>query len=170
MCRHGSSRRSARTWKMFAPSAKSVIAEARLVRVTRTSRKPRSARRNPVRSRRGMRTPPKIASRDGLTVADVELHQLLTDRGWVVIDRVDEVATFNWPPSAPDQEHEFTYLIIDLRGERGAGPPYRVSVVSGDRLMYEAGSALVADLDTIEAARCAGCMPCPHEACWVAAH
>jgi hypothetical protein len=63
---------------------------------------------------------------------------------------------YDWSPSAPDEGHEFTYLIIDLRGDHGAGPPYRVSVVNGDRLMYEVESALVADLDTIEAARCAG--------------
>jgi hypothetical protein len=65
----------------------------------------------------------------------------------------------DWPPSAPDEDHEITYVIVDLRGEVGVGPPYRVSVVNGDRLMYEAESVLVADLDTIEARRCAGCTP-----------
>ena len=64
---------------------------------------------------------------------------------------MDELTVYDWPPSAPDEEHEFTYLIIDLRGEPGAGPPYRVSVVNGDRLLYEVESALVADLNTIEA-------------------
>ena len=63
----------------------------------------------------------------------------------------------DWPPSAPDEDHEITYVIVDLRGEAGVEPPHRVSVVNGDRLMYEAESALVADLDTIEASRCAGC-------------
>jgi hypothetical protein len=77
---------------------------------------------------------------------------------------VDELTMYDWPPSAPDEDHEITYLIIDLRGEPGAGPPYLVSVVNDDRLMYEAESALVADLDTIEAARCAGCTPCLCEA------
>jgi hypothetical protein len=70
---------------------------------------------------------------------------------------------YDWPPSAPDEDHELTNLITDLRGEPGAGPPYRVSVVNGNRLMYKVESALVADLDTIEASRCAGCAPCPHE-------
>jgi hypothetical protein len=70
----------------------------------------------------------------------------------------------------PTRKHEITYLIIDLRGEPGTGPPYRVSVVNGDRLMYEVESALVADLNTIEGSRCAGCTPCPHESGAVAAH
>lgn len=95
---------------------------------------------------------------------DVELDQLLTGRGWVEFDCVDGLTMYDWPPSAPNGDHEITYLIVDLRGETGAGPPYRVSVVNGDRLTYVVESALVADLDTIETSRCAGCTPCPHEA------
>jgi hypothetical protein len=133
--------------------------------VNRASRKQRGARHGPVESRqRTLRTSSKIDDHGGVAVADVELNQLLTDRGWVEFDRVDELAMYDWPPSAPDDDHEITYLIIDLRGEPGTGPPYRVSVVSGDRLMYEVEEALVADLDTIEAARCARCMPCLREA------
>ena len=165
MFRPGSSKRSDRIWKMFAPSATSVVAEARLVRVTRASRKRGSARRKTVRPRLGiLRTHTAMASHSGVAVADGELHQLLTDRGWVEIDRVDELTMYDWPPSAPDEEHESTYLIIDLRGQPGAGSPYRVSLVNGDRLMYEVESALVADLNRIEASRCAGCTPCAHEA------
>jgi hypothetical protein len=156
---------SARIWKVFAPSAQRVIAKARSVRVAKASRKQRGARRGPVESRqRTLRTPPKIDDHGGVAVADVELNQLLTDRGWVEFDRVDELVMYDWLPSARDEEHEITYLIVDLRGEPGAGPPYRVSVVNGDRLMYEVESELVADLDTIEASRCAGCTPRPHEA------
>jgi hypothetical protein len=133
--------------------------------VNKASRKQRGARRRAVESRQRTRcTPLKVDDHGGGAVADVELNRLLTDRGWVEVDRIDELTVYDWPPSAPDQEHEFTYLIIDLRGEPGAGPPYRVSVVNGDRLMYGAESELVADLDTIEASRCAGCMPCLQEA------
>jgi hypothetical protein len=133
--------------------------------VNKASRMQRGARRRPVESRqRTRRTPPDIDDHGSVAVADVELNQLLTDRGWVEFDRVDELTVYDWPPSAPDEEHEFTYLIVDLRGEPGAGPPYRVSVVNGDRLMYEAESALVADLNAIEASRCAGCTHCLHEA------
>jgi hypothetical protein len=133
--------------------------------VDKASRKQRSARRRPVRSRRRiLRTPHEIDDRGGVAVADVELDQLLTDRGWVEFDRVDGLTMYDWPPSARDQDHEITCLIVDLRGSAGVGPPYRVSVVNGDRLMYEVESALVADLDTIEASPCAGCTPCPHEA------
>jgi hypothetical protein len=103
-------------------------------------------------------------------VPNAELHHVLTERGWIEFDRADGRTMYDWPPSAPDEDHEITYLIIDLRGEAGGGPPYLVSVVNGDRLMYEDESALVADLYTIEATRCAGCMPCPHEAAGVAAH
>lgn len=66
---------------------------------------------------------------------------------------------YDWPPPAPDEDHQTAYVTVVLRGEMVVGPPYRVSVVNGDRLMYEAESALVADLDTIEATRCAGCTP-----------
>lgn len=128
-------------------------------------REQRSTRRQSVG--RGNGSPalrPRSMIRGGVAVADVELHQLLTGRGWVEIDRVDELTMYDWPPSAPDKEHEFTYLIIDLRSDPGAGPAYRVSVANGDRLMYEVEAELVADLDTIEASRCAGCTPCPHEA------
>jgi hypothetical protein len=100
----------------------------------------------------------------GVAVADFELNQMLTERGWIEFDRVDGLTTYEWPPSASADDHEITYLIIDLRGDPGAGPPYRVSVVNGDRLMYEVESALVADIETIEASRCAGCTPCPREA------
>lgn len=71
---------------------------------------------------------------------------------------------YDWPPSAHAEDHETTYVIVDLGGEAGVEPPYRVSVINGDRLMYEIESALVADLDTIEASRCAGCTPCLLEA------
>jgi hypothetical protein len=163
--RPGSSKRSDRIWKMFAPSATSVVAEARLVRVTRASSQAREcSAQNRSATTRISRTHPAIASHSGVAVADGELHQLLTDRGWVEIDRVDELTMYDWPPSAPDEEHESTYLIIDLRGQPGAGSPYRVSLVNGDRLMYEVESALVADLNRIEASRCAGCTPCAHEA------
>jgi hypothetical protein len=163
--RPGSSKRSDRIWKMFAPSAKSFFDEARLVRVTRDRRKRRSARRKPVRPLLGiLRTPPTITSHSGVAVADVELDRLLTDRGWVEFDRVNGLTMYDWPPSAPDEEHGITYLIIDLRGQPGAGSPYCVSLANGDRLMYEVESALTADLNTIEASRCAGCAPCPREA------
>lgn len=128
-------------------------------------RKQRGALRGPVESRqRTLRTRPKIDDHGGVVVASLELNQLLTDRGWVEFDRVDELVMYDWPPSAPEEEHEFTYLIIDLRGEPGAGPRYRASVVNGDRSMYEFESALVADLNTIEASRCARCTPCLREA------
>lgn len=133
--------------------------------MAKASRKERSARRRPVRSRQRIpRTPPRVDDHGGVAVADVELNQMLTERGWIEFDRVDGLTTYEWPPSASDDNHEITYLIIDLRGDPGAGPPYRASVVNGDRLMYEVESALVADIETIEASRCPGCMPCPHEA------
>jgi hypothetical protein len=126
--------------------------------VNKSSRTQRGARREPVESRQRIpRTPPEVDDHGGVAVADVELNQMLTDRGWIEFDRVNGFTMYDWPPSAPDEEHEITYLIVDLRGEPAAGPPYRVSVVNGDRLMYETESALVADLDTIEARRCAGC-------------
>lgn len=156
---------SGRIWKVFATSAERLNAKARSVRVNKTSRKQRGARRGPVESRqRTLRTPPRIDDHGGVAVANAELHQLLTERGWIESCRADGRTMYDWSPSAPDEDHEITYLITDLRRDHSAEPPYRVSVVNGDRLMYEVESTLVADLDTIEAARCAGCMPCPHEA------
>jgi hypothetical protein len=129
--------------------------------VNKASRKQRSARRWPLRSRRRiLRTPPEINDHGGVAVADVELDQLLTGRGWVELDRVYGLTMYDWPPSARDEDHEITCLIVDLRGEADAGPPYRVSVVNGDRLTYEVKSALVADIDMIETSRCAECTPC----------
>lgn len=128
-------------------------------------RKQRSGRRPLVEpGETGWRTSRKADGDVGVSLANAELHHLLTERGWNEYCRADGRTMYDWPPSAPDKEHEITYLIVDLLGEPGAGPPYRVSVVSGDRLMYEVDSALVADLDTIEATRCPGCTPCPHEA------
>lgn len=164
MFRHGSSRRSARICKVFATSAKRVGAGARIVRVRNARRKQRSVGRRLVHPRQRLRrTSRKINDDVGVSVANVELHQLLTERGWVEFDRADGRVMYDWPPSAPDEEHEITYVIVDLRGEAGVEPPYRVSVVNGDRLMYEVESTLVADLNTIEASRCAGCAPCPRE-------
>lgn len=124
-------------------------------------RKQRSARRRLVQPRQRIRRTSRKINDVGVSVANVKLHQLLTERGWIEFDRADGMTMYDWPPSAPDEDHEITYVIVDLRGELGVEPPYRVSVVNGDRLMYEAESALVADLDTIEASRCAGCAPCP---------
>jgi hypothetical protein len=128
--------------------------------VNRASRKQRSARRRPVWSRQRVPgAPPQIDDHGGVAVADVELDQLLTGRGWVEFDRVDGITMYDWPPSAPNGDHESTYLIVDLRGAVRVGPSYRVSAVNGDRLMYEVKSELVAGLDTIEASRCTGCTP-----------
>jgi hypothetical protein len=133
--------------------------------VKSAGRKQMSVRRRLVNPRQRIRsTSRKINDDVGVSVGNVEVHQLLTERGWVEFDRADGRVMYDWPPSAPDEEHEFTHLIIDLRGEPGAEPPYRVSVVNGDRLTYAFEAALVADLDTIEASRCAGCTPCPHVA------
>jgi hypothetical protein len=163
--RPGSSRRSVRICKLLETSAKRVVAGARIVRVKNARRKQRSARRRRVQPpQRLRRTFHSVNGDVGVSVANAELHQLLTERGWIEFDRADGRTMYDWPPSVANEDHEITYVIVDLRGDAGGGPPYRVSVVNGDRLMYEAESALVADLDTIEAARCAGCMPCPHEA------
>jgi hypothetical protein len=127
--------------------------------------KQRSARRRLVQPDQAIRRTSREVNRDaGVSAANAELHHLLAERGWIEVCRADGRTMFDWPPSAPDDEHEITYLIIDLRGQPDAGSPYRVSVVNGDRLMYEVESALVADLDTIEATQCAECLPCPHEA------
>jgi len=132
--------------------------------VKNASRKYTSARRRLVQPPQRLRgTSRKINDDVGVSVANAELHRLLTERGWIECDRADGRTMYDWPPSAPDEDHEITYVIVDLRRDAGGGPPYRVSVVNGDRLMYEAKSAFRADLDTIEASRCAGCAPCPHE-------
>jgi hypothetical protein len=138
--------------------------------VKNARRKQRSARRRLVHPRQRIRRPSReINDEVGVSVANAELHQVLTERGWIEFDRADGRSMYDWPPSAPDEDHEITYVIVDLRGEASVGPPYRVSVVNGDRLMYEGESALVAELDTIEASRCAGCTPCSHRSGTVAA-
>lgn len=96
---------------------------------------------------------------NGLGVANADLHYVLIDRGWTEWDRADGLIMYDWPPSASGDDHESTYLIVDSRGTSAVGlPPYRVSLVSGDRLMYEEQRELEADLEAIEAGRCAACM------------
>jgi hypothetical protein len=156
--RLGSLRPSVRICTVFAISAEHVVAGARILRVKNARRKQGSAWSGLVQPRQRIRRTSRKVNDDGVvSLANAELHQLLTDRGWIEFCRADGRTMYDWPPSAPDEDHESTYVIVDLRGEMGVGPPYRVSVVNGDRLMYEAESALVADLDTIEATRCAGC-------------
>jgi hypothetical protein len=131
----------------------------------KATRKRKNARRSAVGPAQRLRlAASNFLEQDGAAVADPGLDKILIQRGWTVVDRGDGLTMYDWPPSAPDDDHEITYLIIDLRGVPDVGPPYRVSVVNGDRLMYEVESALVADLDTIEASRCVVCTPCPHGA------
>lgn len=119
-------------------------------------RKQRSSRRRPIEQRQTVqRTSRKVNGDVGSPVANAQLHHLLTERGWIEACRADGRTMYDWQSSAPDDDHEITYLIVDLR----RAPPYCVSVVNGNRLMYEVESALIADLDTIEGTRCAGCMP-----------
>ena len=122
---------SGRIWKVFAISAKCVVAEARIVRVKNARRQRRSARRRTVQPRHTVRrTSRKVNGDVGVSVANAELHHRLTERGWMECCRADGRIMYDWPQSSPNDDHEITYLIVDLRGE----PPYRVSVVNGDRL------------------------------------
>lgn len=128
-------------------------------------RKQRSARRRLVQPGQPIRRTSRKVNRDaGVSVANTELHHLLTVRGWTEVCRAEGPTIYDWPPSAPDEDHEITYLTNDLRGKPGVWPLCRVSAVNGDRLMYEVESASVADLDKIEATRCAGCTPCLRDA------
>ncbi|GAB5023038.1 hypothetical protein JHV675_53130 [Mycobacterium avium subsp. hominissuis] len=94
----------------------------------------------------------------GSTGTTVDLDRLLIARGWVVVDRADEYAIYDWSLSAPDIAHDITCLIIDLTG-RYRMPPYRLSLADGERVLYHSASALVTDLDAIEARRCGTCRP-----------
>jgi hypothetical protein len=128
-------------------------------------RKQTKLRRRRVQASVEIRRSPRRSKDDaGVVGANAELHRLLTERGWIDSRRADGRTMYDWPPSAPNEDHEITYLIVDLRGGASVGPPYRVFVVNGDRLIYEAETALVADLDNIEARRCAGCTTCLHHA------
>lgn len=65
---------------------------------------------------------------------------------------------YDWLPSAPDIDHDITSLIVDLTG-RYRMPPYRLSLADGERVLYHSASALVTDLDAIEARRYGTCKP-----------
>jgi hypothetical protein len=39
-----------------------------------------------------------------------ELDFLLLKRGWVAVDRAQNYAMYDWPPSAPHAQHDITYL------------------------------------------------------------
>jgi len=74
---------------------------------------------------------------------------------WVAVDRAQNYAVYDWPPSAPHAQHDITYLIVDLTG-RFSFPPYRVSIVNGDPIEYDSAATLVDNLGMIEARRCSG--------------
>jgi len=124
------------------------------------SRQRQGAKKSSSRETPPMTQPTAVASEAsaGAELSAVELDQLLLDRRWIAVDRAPGYAMYDWLPSAPDANHEITYLIVDMTGDCRL-PPYRVSLVGGDRITYHIASALVADLDMIEARRCAGCKP-----------
>jgi hypothetical protein len=92
---------------------------------------------------------------DGKPVAvNANLDRLLTDRGWILVERSHAGDVYDWLPSTPIANHEVTYLIVAANHTPDQGPAYRVLLVDGQRLAYDTAACLVADLDGIEGRRC----------------
>lgn len=85
---------------------------------------------------------------------NANLDRLLTNRGWVLVERSHAGDVYDWLASAPTANHEVTYLIVAANPALDQGPAYRVRLVDGDRLAYDTAARLSADLDVIEARRC----------------
>ena len=96
-----------------------------------------------------------FVSTDSEELTAEDLDFLLLERGWVAVDRAQNYAVYDWPPSAPHAQHDITYLIVDLTG-RFSFPPYRVSIVDDDPIEYDSAATLVDNLGMIEARRCSG--------------
>jgi len=123
--------------------------------MTSRSRKRRSAGRTSAVVQDNKPTAMAFVSSDREELTAEELDFLLLERGWVAVDRAQNYAVYDWPPSAPHAQHDITYLIVDLTG-RFSFPPYRVSIVNDDPIEYDSAATLVDNLGRIEARRCSG--------------
>ena len=123
--------------------------------MTSRSRKRRSAGRTSAVVQDNKPTAMAFVSSDREELTAEELDFLLLERGWVAVDRAQNYAVYDWPPSAPHAQHDITYLIVDLTG-RFSFPPYRVSIVDDDPIEYDSAATLVDNLGMIEARRCSG--------------
>lgn len=89
---------------------------------------------------------------------DIELERLLVSRGWMIADRAERYVVYDWLPSEPGDRLEYTHLLIDFNAQCDL-PPYRLSLVDGERHMFTERSGIIDNLDVIEARRCPNCGP-----------
>jgi hypothetical protein len=126
--------------------------------VNKTERERRKKRRSSARSRRRLPAAAVLSADPVFESPDVELERIFGGRGWMAVDRADRYVVYDWPPSEPGGTLDFTHVFIDLNGWSDA-PPYRVSLVDGERHMFTERSDLIANLGAIEARRCPNCGP-----------
>lgn len=127
--------------------------------MNRAERERRNKRRTSVRSRRRrLPTASEPSIEPTFESPDIELERLLESRGWVAVDRADRYVVYDWPQSEPGGALELTHVFIDCNG-RSDSPPYRVSLVDGERHVFNERSDLMTNLDAIEGRRCPNCGP-----------
>jgi hypothetical protein len=119
----------------------------------KTANRRRSAGRRTTRKRAGGAVRTSARPADAVAV-DTTLDRLLINRGWTLVERSWAGDVYDWLASAPNPDHEVTYLIVPANHALDHGPAYRVRLVDGQRLAYDTAACLAADLDGIEARRC----------------
>jgi hypothetical protein len=126
--------------------------------VNRAERERRNKRRESIRSKQ--RVPAVIAppTEPVFESPDIELEHLLVSRGWVIADRAERYVVYDWLPSEPGDRLDYTHVFIDFNG-RSDAPPYRLSLVDGERHMFTERNGIIANLEAIEARRCPDCGP-----------
>lgn len=126
--------------------------------MNRAERERRSKRRESIRSKQ--RVPVVIAppTEPVFESPDIALEDVLVSRGWVIADRGERYVVYDWLPSEPGDMLDYTHVFIDFNG-RSSAPPYRLSLVDGERHMFTERSEIIANLEAIEARRCPNCGP-----------
>lgn len=126
--------------------------------MNKAERERRNKRRESIRSKKRVSVAIAPPAEPFFQSPDIELEHLLVSRGWVAVDRADRYVLYDWPPSEPGGTLDVTHVFIDFNGWSDA-PPYRVSLVDGERHIFSERSGIIANLDAIEARRCPNCGP-----------
>ena len=126
--------------------------------MNKAERERRNKRRESIRFKKRVSVASVPTAEPFFESPDIELEQLLVSRGWVVADRAERYVVYDWLPSEPGDGLDYTHVFIDFNGHCNA-PPYRLSLVDGERHMFSERSGIIANLHAIEARRCPNCGP-----------
>lgn len=126
--------------------------------MNRAGRERRKKRRESIRFKQRVPVVIALPTEPVFESPDIELENLLVSRGWVILDRGERYVVYGWVPSEPGDKLDYTHVFIDFNG-RSDAPPYRLSLVDGERHMFTERIGIIANLEAIEARRCPSCGP-----------